>query len=133
MFWCYRLRSLVLYITGLYKPSPFENCPFMKLAYFIGYYNKTFYLLPGLQLPCSFLKRIYLFIFRKKGIEGERERNINVWLPLTCPPLGNRPTTQACALTGNRTSDPSVHRSALNPRNHTSQGSIHVLVSVLYK
>ena len=26
------------------------------------------------------------------------ERNINVWLPLACPPLGTCPVTQACAL-----------------------------------
>ena len=31
----------------------------------------------------------------------ERERNITVWLPLTWPPLGTWPATQACALTGN--------------------------------
>ena len=54
-------------------------------------------------------------------MEG-RERNINVWLPLECPLLGTWPTTQACALTGNITSDPLVHRPALNPLSHTSQG-----------
>ena len=50
----------------------------------------------------------YLFIFREKGREGkekERERNINVWLPLARPLLGTWPATQACALTGNRTHD----------------------------
>ena len=52
----------------------------------------------------------------------ERERSINVWLPLTHPLLGTWPTTQACALTGNQTSDPSVHRPVLNPLSHTSQG-----------
>ena len=55
----------------------------------------------------SFLK-IYIFfiyLFLEKGREGERERNINVWLPLTHPILGSWPTTQACALTGNQTSD----------------------------
>ena len=34
-------------------------------------------------------KRCYLFIFRQRGWEGrekERERNIDVWLPLTRPP-----------------------------------------------
>ena len=42
----------------------------------------------------GFLKDvIYLF--------WERERNINVWLPLIHPPLGAWPATQACALTGN--------------------------------
>ena len=38
--------------------------------------------------------------------------------------LGTWSTTQACALTGNQTSDPVVHRPALSPLTHTSQGSI---------
>ena len=45
-----------------------------------------------------------------------------MWLLLTCPSLGTWPATQACALTGNRTRDPLVHRLALNPLSHTSQG-----------
>ena len=49
------------------------------------------------------------------------ERNID-WFPLTCPALGTWPTTQACALTGNRTGDLLVHGPALNPLSHTSQG-----------
>ena len=48
---------------------------------------------------------IYLFLERGEGREKEREtlmyeRYINQ-LPLTLPQLGTRPTTQACALTGN--------------------------------
>ena len=66
---------------------------------------------------------IYLFLERGKGKEKERERNIYVWLPLAHPQLGTWPATQACALTGNRTGDPLVRRLALNPLNHTSQGS----------
>ena len=56
----------------------------------------------------SIIKKIYfiyfyffkiLFIFRERGREeGERDRNINVWLPLACPLLGIWPATQACAL-----------------------------------
>ena len=53
--------------------------------------------------------RFSLFIFRERGREGERERNINVWLPLMWPLLGTWPATQACALTGNQTRDPLVH------------------------
>ena len=49
------------------------------------------------------------------------ERNID-WLPLARPQLGTWPTTQACALTENQTSDPLVHRPVLNPLSHTSQG-----------
>ena len=35
---------------------------------------------------------------------------------------GTWPATQACALTGNRTGNPLVHRPVLNPLSHTSQG-----------
>ena len=49
------------------------------------------------------------------------ERYIN-WLPLTRPQPGTWPATQACALTGNQTSDLSVHRLVLNPLSHTTQG-----------
>ena len=28
---------------------------------------------------------IFLFIFRERGREGERERNISVWLPVMYP------------------------------------------------
>ena len=37
------------------------------------------------------------------------------------PPPGTWPTTQACVLTGNGTSDLWVHRPALTPLSHTSQ------------
>ena len=46
-----------------------------------------------------------------------------MWLPLTRPLLGTWPATEACALTGNRSSDPLVHRPVLNPLSHTSQGN----------
>ena len=48
----------------------------------------------NLDIPLFFLK--ILFIDRGE----ERERNINVWLPLVCPLLGIWSTTQACVLTG---------------------------------
>ena len=65
---------------------------------------------------------MYLFLERGEKRENKRERNINVWLPLVCPLLGTWPATQACALTGNRTSDPLVRRPAFNPLTDTSQG-----------
>ena len=40
------------------------------------------------------------------------------------PLLGTWPATQACALTGYQTSDPLVHRPALNPLSHMGQGSL---------
>ena len=72
---------------------------------------------------------IYLFLDRGEGWEKERERNINVWLPLTHPSPGTWLATQACALTGNPTSDPLLCRPALNPLSDTSQTTFSVLSS----
>ena len=44
------------------------------------------------------------------------------------PLLVTWPATQACALTGNQTSNPLVHRPALNPLSYTSQGYHLVLL-----
>ena len=55
-------------------------------------------------------------------MEKERERNIDL-LPLAHPQLGTWPATQACALTGNQTSNLLVLELVLNPLSHTSQGS----------
>ena len=75
------------------------------------------------MLGCLFLKDfIYLFLEKGEVREKDRERNINVWLPLMYPQLGIQPATQACALTGNWTGYPLVHRPGLNPLSHTSQG-----------
>ena len=48
-----------------------------------------------------------------------------MWLPLACPPLGTWLATQACALTGNRTSDPLGHSPTLNPLSYTSQSKLY--------
>ena len=66
-------------------------------------------------------KKILFIIFRERGVEGkekERERNINVWLPLKHPLLGTWPTTQVCALTRNQTGEHLVCRPALGWRGH---------------
>ena len=65
---------------------------------------------------------IYLFLDGGRGRETSTcERNI-YRSPLVRLLPGTWPTTQACALTGNRTSDLLVFRPALNPLSHTSQG-----------
>ena len=64
-------------------------------------------------------KRFYLFILEGGKEEKERERNINVWVPLACPLLGTWPATQACALDWESNWLPLVHRLALNPLSHT--------------
>ena len=85
----------------------------------------------GIFLVCgnfSFKDFIYLFLERGKGWEKENKRNINVCLPVIGPALGTWPATQACALTGNQTSDPLVRRPVLNPLSHTSQRKIFKLL-----
>ena len=69
-----------------------------------------------------FSKRFYLFVFRERVTERQRERNINVGLPLACPLLGTWPETQACALTGNQTGDLLVCKVMPNALSRTSQG-----------
>ena len=78
------------------------------------------FLLHRWNFSSSFLKTLFIY-FGKEGKERERERNINLWLPLVSPLTGTWPTTQACALTGNQTGGPLVHRPALSPLSHTSQ------------
>ena len=63
---------------------------------------------------------LILFIFRERGREGEKHQYV---VASQAPPLGSWPAAQACALTGNRTSDPVVHRLVLNPLSLTGQGS----------
>ena len=51
---------------------------------------------------------------------------------LRSPYWGPCPVTQACALTGNRTGHPLVHRPALNPLNHTSQGPFTLIFNLYH-
>ena len=54
-----------------------------------------------LFLRIFFLDFIYLFLHRGEGRKKERERNINVWLPLMRPPPGTWHAPQACAWESN--------------------------------
>ena len=76
-----------------------------------------------LRSPTLFFFKILFvyFLERREGRVKGRERNVNVWLPLKCPLLGTWPTTQACALTGNHTSNTLVYRPALYPLSHTAR------------
>ena len=59
-------------------------------------------------------KRFYLFIFRQRGREGEREGEKHQCVVVSyTSPAGDPATTQAGALTGNRTSDTLVPKPVL--------------------
>ena len=72
-----------------------------------------------------YFKVFYLFTLleREEGREETAmcERCMDQ-LSLTHPQEGTGPTNQACALTGNGTGNPWVHRLPFDPLNHTSQG-----------
>ena len=114
-----------------------SNFAYLENTYFVPTSAPTlqvFFRLKIKSCPNSFFfkkKKRFLFIYfleRGEGREKERERNISVELPLVCPLLRTWPTTQACALTGNRTSNLLVCRMTPSPLSRTSQSKyIHIL------
>ena len=56
------------------------------------------------------------------GEKHRCERETSIGYLLYVPQPGTWPATQACALTGNQTSNPLVRGLVLNPLSHTSQG-----------
>ena len=62
----------------------------------------------------------FIYLFLEKRREGEREGEKQQCVVASCaPPPGTLPAPQACALTGNRTSNTLVGRPVLNPRNYS--------------
>ena len=81
---------------------------------------------PVLKFPQFFFLQRFCLFFR----ERKRGRETSICDYLSCTPLGTWPETQACALTGNRTCDPLLHRPALNPLSHTSPGSVSLVFNI---
>ena len=83
-----------------------------------------------IHIETRYFKKDFIHLFFERKGEGERKRGRETlmceryidWLSLARPQLGTWPTTQACALTGNQTSDLLLRRPVLNPLSHTSQG-----------
>ena len=75
-------------------------------------------------IPDLFFFLKILCILRERGKGGrERGRETSTCGCLSCASYwGTWPTTQACGLTRNRTSDPLVRRPAFSPLSHTDQG-----------
>ena len=89
-------------------------------AYFIKFNSNHFRIYGNLNENFHFFKDLFYF-FREKGVR-KRGREISMCGCLSCPLLETWPTTQACVLCENQTSNPLVHRPELNPLNYTSQG-----------
>ena len=79
----------------------------------------AFVFISEISLWFYFFEDFTYFLGRGKG--KERETSMCDCL-LSAPLLGTWPTTQACTLTGNQTSDPLLRSLALNPLSHASQG-----------
>ena len=88
----------------------------LKVIY-CSYYAKLFLL---------FRDFVYLFLERGEGgreIERETSTVKNIaQLPLTRPQTRDWPSTKACALIGNQTSNFSIYQMTLNQLSYTSQG-----------
>ena len=91
-------------------------------------FSSLFLSLPSF-LPHSLSPSLSWFLERGEGTEKERERNTDP-LPLAHPQSGTWLATQACAPTGNGTSDSPVCRTTPNPLSHTSQGYAFFLLTV---
>ena len=64
--------------------------------------------IPNIQIFLFlFIFKDFIYSFLERG--EDKERNINVQVPLMHPILATWPTTQACALTRNQTGDSLVH------------------------
>ena len=77
---------------------------------------------------------VCLFVYLERKGKGERKRGRET---STCgclerPRRGTWSITQACALTGNRTGNPLVHRLAFSPLSYTSQGRCPSFANLLY-
>ena len=84
--------------------------------------SKFYVIITSQQIPILrlFLKD-FIHFQRGEGREGEKHQCV---IALLAPYQGPWPATQACALTGNQTSDPLVPSTALTPLNRTSQDPI---------
>ena len=93
----------------IYPSMSLDVCLSVYLSIYLIYLSSIFF-------------RFHLFIFRQRGREEDREREKHQCVVASrVTPTGYWPKTQACALTGDPTSDPLVCKPVLNSLSHTSQ------------
>ena len=87
--------------------------------------NNTTFLTRTSGLFLSFFKKFYLFIFRERGREGEGEGEKHQCVVVShVPPTGDLAHHPRMCLDWELNHNPLVHRPALNPLSHNSQGDI---------
>ena len=91
--------------TQILDPLKLRLCVFqvavwlLRCAYSVTLVNLGKWSMPLVyQSNISFKIILFMYFLEREGKEKERERNINVLLPLTHPMLGSWFGTQACAL-----------------------------------
>ena len=114
------------------RKSRFETSALYSAVVTFRSYSANLTFLPLLKNVCGFLFVLfYTHTHTHTHTKGEEERKKGreTWMRgtlISCLSytlqLGSWPATQACALPGNRTSDLSVYRLALNPLSYTSEG-----------
>ena len=125
ILWLFCACESVLLIPSPFSSTPSTPPPLVTLSLFA--LAMSLFLCFACYSFFCFEDFVYIFLERGERREKERKGNIHVWLPLPHPWLGTRPATQARALTGTRTGDPLLRRSALNPLSHTSRGCYSIL------
>ena len=84
------------------------------------------------NISFSFFFFKILFIFRQRGMEGEKERGTSVSGCLSCAPYWEPgPQPRHVPWSGNQTCDPLVRRPLLNPLSLTSHGVMSVFLKTL--
>ena len=94
-----------MYVDFLYSINDLSNAQILKL--FLKYF-------------------IYLFLFQRA--EGrEKERNISVWLAVSCPLLRTWPATQECALDWELYQRPFDSQASTPPLSNTARAILKLL------
>ena len=131
MFWSDVFQYSSPYnIISQFKPMHWNSYLYNSISWgyvtLVGRLQKCFFL---------FLLRFYLFIFRERWKEGEREGEKQQCVVASCVrPTRFWPATQAWALTGNQTRDLLVLRTVFNPLRGISHRVVncHFLYSSVY-
>ena len=124
---CQMENKNALRVVRIYVDDTDKNSAYVKCNSDVIYFNKQW------LLYVSFLKILFiLFLDTEEGREKRRRETSMCGCLSHIPLLGTWPPTQACALTGNWTSDPLVYRPVVNPLSYTSQGYMSDLLSNLF-